>query len=91
MNLDVKQQLHDEIDELKGDISDFKDVVKDKTDKKETQSIKAQFSRFAEYGDLKKLHAIVIPEIAKFEVKLEEVNIEVAQYAEIIRNFDTVI
>ena len=24
-------------------------------------------TRFAEYGDLKKLHAIVVPEIAKFE------------------------
>jgi len=34
------------------------------------KNIWAQFSRFAEYDDLKKLHTIVIPEIAKFEQKI---------------------
>ena len=29
-----------------------------------------QLQRFAEYTDLKKLHAIVIPEISKFEQKM---------------------
>ena len=41
MNQDSKQQLLDEIDELRGDLSNVKDVVKDKTDKKETLGIKA--------------------------------------------------
>ena len=31
-----------------------------------------QFGRFAEYDDLKKLHTMVIPEIAKFEHKIIE-------------------
>jgi hypothetical protein len=47
--------------------------------------------RFAEYKDLKHLHSMVIPEIAKFEQKILSCNENIARYQEIIRGFDEVI
>ena len=47
--------------------------------------------RFAEYKDLKHLHSMVIPEIAKFEQKILSCNENIARYQEIIRGFDEII
>jgi hypothetical protein len=47
-----------------------------------------QFDRFAEYDDLKKLHGMVVPEIAKFEQKIYESEKKIESYKLILSNFD---
>ena len=87
----TKEHLEDEIDGLKEEIKQYGVEIADKVERKELLPIKAQFSRFAEYKDLKHLHAMVIPEIAKFEQKVLNCNENIARYEEIIRGFDEVI
>ena len=41
--------------------------IKRKIDRDDMHKVWDHFQRFAEYKDLKKLHTMVIPEIAKFE------------------------
>jgi len=53
--------------------------------------IQNQYSRFALYDDLKKLHTMVIPEIAKFESNLLQSQKKIDQFVQVIRNFDEVI
>ena len=51
-------------------ISDTNNKLVSTIDMAEMHKVWDQFQRFAEYKDLKHLHAIVIPEIAKFEQKI---------------------
>ena len=37
----------------------------------EVTAVWKQFQRFAEYDDLKKLHTLVVPEVAKFETMVQ--------------------
>ena len=55
------------------------------------KNIWAQLSRFAEYGDLKKLHTMVVPEIAKFEQKIINSETSLKSFEHILRNFDEVL
>tara|TARA_B110000285_G_C14915810_1_gene510153 strand:+ start:668 stop:847 length:180 start_codon:yes stop_codon:yes gene_type:complete len=57
----------------------------------ELAKIYGQFNRFAEYGDLKNLHTLVIPEISKFESKLMDCYAKLDGYDSILRNFDEII
>ena len=59
--------MEDEIDVLNKKVSD---LIQTKVERKEIRNLWQYFDRFAEYTDLKELHAIVIPEIAKFEAKI---------------------
>ena len=50
----------------------IKSELNNKVDHIKMKTIFDQFSRFALYDDLKKLHSNVVPEIAKFELKIIE-------------------
>ena len=62
-----------------------------KVDLSKVKDIWAQLHRFAEYNDLKKLHSIVIPEIAKFEQKIIESQTRFDQFEQMIKSFDEAI
>lgn len=66
----------------------MKSEISLKIDKEELAKIWRQFDRFALYSDLKKLHGIVVPEIAKFEVKILENEKKIKSYELILSNFD---
>jgi hypothetical protein len=53
--------------------------------------ITKQFKRFALYDDLKNLHTMVLPEIAKFENKLLENQNRVDQFELVVRDLDEVV
>ena len=55
---------------------------------KDGQRIWKQFQRFAEYEDLKDLYKKVMPELSKFEDKIEGFNFSLEQLNNIIRRFD---
>ena len=64
---------------LKGEFADVIEVtnsqtelLKTKVDYPELEKIWMQFDRYCMYDDLKDLYAKTVPQIAKFEVKLEE-------------------
>ena len=46
------------------------------------------FQRFAEYNDLKELYSKCVPEIARFEQKIIDFNLEIDKNYLIIRRFD---
>ena len=48
------------------------ELLKGKVDFAEIEKIWMQFDRYCMYDDLKDLYTKTVPEIAKFEVKLEE-------------------
>ena len=54
----------------------------------DAQRLWRQFSRFAEYEDLKELYQRCIPEIGKFEHRILEFSREVEKFNFIIRKFD---
>ena len=62
-----------------------------KADVTEMTKVWDQFSRFAEYKDLKHLHTLVVPEISKFELKLIEYQQKLEGIDIIIRTFDEII
>ena len=59
--------MEGEIDLVRDTLQGNEEAILKKIDREEVTKIWAYFQRFAEYKDLKKLHTIVIPEIAKFE------------------------
>ena len=84
-------KLDDELDKMDKRISDTHTKLFNTIDMAELHKVWDQFQRFAEYKDLKKLHAIVIPEIAKFELKMINYQSNLDQHDLIIRNFDEVL
>ena len=76
-------QLDDAMSDLDKDLKSYDDIFKQiriemsvKYDRSEAKKIWEQFQRFAEYTDLKDLYQKCIPELAKFEQKMmdHEVN-----------------
>ena len=66
--LDDRQfKLDNELDKMDKKIHSIDSKLYKCIGMSEMQKVWDQFQRFAEYKDLKHLHAIVIPEIAKFE------------------------
>jgi hypothetical protein len=59
-----------------------------KLNKNDATSIWNYFQRFAEYDDLKDLYNKVLPELAKFEQKMANYEIEATKYQMMIARFD---
>ena len=58
---------------------------------KEVTQVWNQFQRFAEYDDLKKLHTLVVPEVAKFEIMIQQNKKKIDAYEQLLKNFDEII
>ena len=87
----MKSNMENELDSMNTNISSNKKSIERKIERDELTKIWDHFQRFAEYTDLKHLHTIVIPEIAKFEQKIIVYQKKLDQYDEILRNYDEVI
>ena len=83
--------MESELDSMQSNILISKQSIASKIERDELTKVWDHFQRFAEYKDLKHLHTIVIPEIAKFEQKIMVYQKKLDQYDEIIRNYDEVI
>lgn len=75
------QQVGNEIDKV------FKEI-QSRLSGNDGKRIWRHFQRFAEYNDLKELYTKCVPEIARFEQKIIDFNLEVDQSNLIIRRFD---
>ena len=52
------------------EVDNLKSELNKKVGLEKIKNVWDQLGRFAEYDDLKKLHTLVVPEIAKFEHKI---------------------
>jgi hypothetical protein len=59
--------MEEELDIMQNRISSNESSLSGKPELSDLNKVWDHFQRFAEYKDLKHLHGIVIPEIAKFE------------------------
>jgi NAD+--asparagine ADP-ribosyltransferase len=67
------------------------ELLKLKVDVEEGQRLWNNFERYAMYDDLKELYMKTVPEIFKFEQKIEEHRTDLVKQNEILRRFDEVI
>eukprot|EP00347_Sterkiella_histriomuscorum_P012456 403368505 len=80
----IKSQINIDIHEIKKDL-------KLKTYTEETLRIWNNFQNYAEYSDLKDLYQKVLPELSKFEDKVQELTTDCEKVSEIVRRFDEVL
>ena len=76
------------MDEMMKKFGELTTVLETKVDLTQFSKVLDQFQRFAEYDDLRKLHTLVIPEISKFEKKIQENDAALDSFRQILRNFD---
>jgi hypothetical protein len=57
-------------------------------DKDELKGITDTFKKFASYDDMRDLYNRCIPEISRFEDKLQQTKNEIAQFTNVILKFD---
>ncbi len=83
---------------LKGEFADVIEVtnsqtelLKTKVDFPELEKIWMQFDRYCMYDDLKDLYTKTVPQIAKFEVKLEEFSRDIVRQQQILGRFDEIL
>jgi hypothetical protein len=59
--------MEDQLDVMQEQLQSTELKLGNKVEREELTKVKSYFQRFAEYKDLKHLHGLVLPEIAKFE------------------------
>ena len=69
-----KQEINQEMANLDATVREMEKILETKIDDKAIKPIWKYLDRFALYEDLKNLHNMVIPEIAKFEQKIINFN-----------------
>jgi hypothetical protein len=67
------------------------ELLKGKVDFSEIDKIWINFDKYCMYDDLKDLYMKTVPEIAKFEVKLEEFSKDIEKQTQILRRFDEIL
>eukprot|EP00347_Sterkiella_histriomuscorum_P014789 403359519 len=91
---DTNQRIQKVEEDIKLRINlDIQDIYKDlrkKTNNEETSRLWKNFTKYAEYGDLKDLYNKVLPEVSRFEDLLLDLSKESAKTQEIVRRFDEV-
>eukprot|EP00347_Sterkiella_histriomuscorum_P015229 403357819 len=91
---DTNQRIQKVEEDIKLRINlDIQDIYKDlrkKTNNEETSRLWKNFTKYAEYGDLKDLYNKVLPEVSRFEDSLLDLSKEAAKTQEIVRRFDEV-
>ena len=99
-------EIDDDIDRIKGrikkcdedvrnimkhDLKEIKAELKNKSNTEEVLKLWKNFQNFAEYQDLRDLYSKVIPEIQRFEDKMQEMLNEQAKTSLIVKRFDEVL
>lgn len=67
------------------------ELLKTKVDFEEIEKLWKNFEKYSMYEDLKDLYMKTVPEIYKFEQKIEEHRRDIEKQAEVLRRFDEVI
>ena len=86
---EVTEQYNGRFNEIDDDIDRIKGRIK-KCDE-DVRNIMKNFQNFAEYQDLRDLYSKVIPEIQRFEDKMQEMLNEQAKTSLIVKRFDEVL
>ena len=89
--IDFQDNSNSEHESTQAEVDALKSELLNKVDSTKMKSVWDQLGRFAEYDDLKKLHSLVVPEIAKFEHKIIQSEKTLKSFEQMLRNFDEVI
>ena len=90
--LDVTQAHQDtEIEVLNNAVTRAEKDLELKLNKNDATRIWKHFQRFAEYNDLKELYSKCLPELAKFEQKIANFQLEYDKNQLVIGRFDEVV
>ena len=87
----LQNECEDDFEKLTKKLQNCNFELLQKVGLKELTKMQVELQRFAEYKDLKHLHALVVPEISKFEIKLIEYQKKLEGLDHIIMNFDEII